>query len=559
MPIPIHRYILKPIIIMKKFLSLVAIATTTLLWANVVYANLSDSNDFNNQASYNYDEDANSSSCASSCSAVNAGSDCGNAIYEIDEFPGSSHHSTSVGNGSGLGCKYHGFSSPYTLGAGTGSSYTLCTEYTASSVEASYVVYLNAANSSCINRSLSVFKANTCSVPSGLNLEQPVGSFPGRARGLTVGESYVVCHKYTESGCSSDFSSNIFEVCMTISEASYCNSHVAPSAVEVCSGEDFQIPLGGNCTVDPDLGVPFGTPGYAAFFYSQDGGNTFTNFPANSIIEDVAVSSNYKFFDESNFSNGAGCSPIDMRAIVNTGCEPLVIPVGIGSIDVSSVGSSALQVLYDCPIVETTITVYPQLTSQVTGSSIQLIAEDGTVCETYSTTSSPISVLPTGFTPDVLISSVLSSGIHNVPASNVILGGVGDRTRTVTIGSGGGIPDDIPCVTPQGLAAVSDNGETLIAHTVEVNEEGQLVFTYELPTQNAKLYPNPASSQLFFSAGINDTYTVRIYDTLGKQVFAGQTNDDTAIDIQHLSSGLYTYILEDNQQNIFDHGKWVKQ
>jgi len=451
------------------------------------------------------------------------------------------------------------------LGAGSGSTYTLCTEYTASSTEASYVVYLNAANSGCINRSLSVHKANTCSVPSGLNLEQPVGSFPGSARGLTVGESYVVCHKYTENGCSSNFSSNIFEVCMTISEASYCNSNVDPLAVEVCSGEDFEIPLGNNCSVDPDLGVPSGIPGYAAFFYSTDGGNTFTDFPANSIVEDVAISSNYKFFDESNLSNGAGCSPLDMRGIVNTGCEPLVIPVGIGSIDVSSVGSSALQVLYDCPIVETTITVYPQLTSQVTGNSIQLIAEDGTVCETYSNTSSTPTPIPTfsAINSNILsINPILNGGVFNggVFNANGVFGGIrGQIIIPNNPGSASGIPDDIPCITPQGLAAVNDNGETLLAHTVETNEEGQLVFTYELPTQKAKLYPNPASNQLFFSAGISDTYTVRIYDTLGKQVFTGQTNDDTAIDIEHLSSGLYTYALEDNRQNIFDHGKWVKQ
>ena len=543
---------------MKNFLLLVVITTTCiLLWANPTSAAPSD---FNNQTSYSSDTN---NSCASSCYSVNAGNDCGNVVYEIDDFPGSAHHSTLGGNGSGTGCQYYGYTSPHTLGAGSGSSYTLCTEYTASSVEASYVTYMNAGSSSCINRSISLHKANTCSPPSGVNLEQPTNSYPGRARGLTVGESYVVCHTYTENGCSSNFSSSIFEVCMIISEAAYCGSSATPQAAEFCSGEDVQISLG-NCVVDPDLGVSGGTPGYAAVFYSTNGGSTFTNFPANSTAEDINGNVNYKFYDDSNLSNGGGCSPIDVRGIVNTGCEPLVIPIGIVSIDVSSISTPILQILPDCPIIETTVTVYPQLTTQVTGNSIRLIAEDGTVCETYSNNGSPIPTLSANINSNVLVSSVLNGGVFNPNTTTL---GTRGQTQTVqTIvpinpGSGAGIPDDVPCVTPNGggLLAVNDTGETLLAHTVETNENGELVFTYELPVQKAKLYPNPATSQLFFSVGITDTYTVRIYDTFGKQVFIGQTNDDTAIDIQHLPSALYTYALEDNQQNIFDHGKWVKQ
>lgn len=575
---------------MKKFLFLVAIATTTtLLWANASYANLSSSSctsDFNHQESPNYSETANSASCASSCYAVNSGNDCGNVVYEIDDFPGSAHHSTLGGNGSGTGCQYYGYTSPHILGAGSNSSYTLCTEYTASSVEASYITYLNAGSSSCINRSLSLYKSSTCSTPSAINLEQPTNTYPGRARGLTIGESYVVCHTYTENACSSDFSSGIFEVCMTISEAAYCSSSANPQPVETCSGEDFQITLA-NCTTDPDLGVAGGTPGYAALFYSTDGGNTFANFPANSTAEDISGNINYKFYDDSNFSNGGGCSPIDVRGIVNIGCEPLVIPIGIVSIDVASVSSPLLQILPDCPIVETTITVYPQFTSQVTGSTIQLIAENGTVCETYSNTGSdsgsnsggldgtitfPINLntyIPRPVFGQVVINQSPTLGTFNwndvsdINQPDNTLGGSSGSNNTGS-GSGSGIPDGIPCITPSGagdLAAVNNNGETLLAHTVDINEDGQLVFNYELPAQiqKAKLYPNPATNQLFFSTGIVDTYTVRIYDTLGKQVFTGQANDDIAINIQHLPSGLYTYALEDNQQDIFDHGKWVKQ
>jgi len=557
---------------MKKILLLVVMATTmTFLWANVTYANMSDVsciNDFNTEESFNHNKPnsaSNTSSCASSCHAVNSGNDCGNVVYEIDEFPGSGHHSTSAGNGSGTGCQYHGYTSPYTLGFGSGSSYTLCTEYTASSDEASYVIYLNAADSGCIDRSLSLYKSSTCSVPSGVNLEQPVGSYPGRARGLTIGESYVVCHSYTENGCNSNFSSSIFETCLSISEASYCNSHVNPTPVEACSGEDFQIILGNDCSADPDLGVPNGTPGYAAFFYSTNGGSSFTNFPSNSTAEDIAISANYKFYDDSNLSNGASCTPINMRGIINTGCEPLVIPVGIVSIDVSSVGSLfPLQVLYDCPIVETTITIYPQFTSQVTGSSIQLIAEDGTVCETYSTnTTTTIPTLSVNIPSNILQNSVLNADVFNTNGSFSTSIGQNQTVQTIVpinpIESGAGIPDDIPCITPSGLLAPNANGNTLLPHTVNANEEGQLVFTYQMPVQKATVYPNPAAKQLFFATAQTETYTVRIYDTFGKQVYIGKTTDNAAISINHLPTGLYTYALENAQQNIFDHGKWVKQ
>jgi len=553
---------------MKKILLLVAMATTmTFLWANVTYANMNDvscMNDFNTEESFNHNKSnsaSNASSCASSCHAVNSGNDCGNVVYEVDDFPGSAHHSTLGGDGSGTGCQYYGYTSPYVLGAGSGSSYTLCTQYTASSVEASYVTYLNAGSSSCINRSLSLYKANTCSTPSAVNLEQPINTYPGRARGLTIGESYVVCHTYTESACSSDFYSGIFEACMTISEAAYCSSSVSPQPVTACSGEDFQITLD-NCTVDTDLSVAGGTPGYAALFYSTNNGTTFSNFPANSTAEDISSNINYKFYDDSNYSTGGGCTPIDIRGIINTGCEPLVIPVGIVSLDVSSVNTPILQILPDCPIVETTITIYPQFTSQVTGSSIQLIAEDGTVCETYSTTTT-IPTLSVNIPSNTLQNSVLNADVFNTNGSFSTSIGQNQTVQTIVpinpIESGAGIPDDIPCITPSGLLAPNANGNALLAHTVDANEEGQLVFTYQMPVQKAAVYPNPAAKQLFFTTAQAETYTVRIYDTFGKQVYIGQTTDNAAISINHLPTGLYTYALENAQQNIFDHGKWVKQ
>ncbi len=562
---------------MKKYVLLVAVATLThLLCLNVGYSNPSDVSvldDFCDKTSSNhsnYTPTSNSTllsiaSCASSCGSISAGNDCGHAIYEgQNEFMGSAANSTTNGDGSGTGCQYYGYATALQLGAGTGTSYTYCTEYTANSEEASYATYLSAANSSCLSRSVQIYESNTCGVAT-VGLQQPIGAFPAKATALRPGDTYVVCHTYTENGCADNFQSSIFEVCMNIVELPYCSSAPAPQAtMEVCSGESFEIDLGNACVADSDLTTGFnnGLSGFAAFYYQS--GDRYVSFPEDITAGSIGSSIFIRYFGESNVSNGGNCSPIVMNPIINTSCDPLEVVVGIVPVDVNSVDGPILNVLSDCRITEVTLTVYPQLTSQVTGSSIQLLTEDGTVCDTYSGTS-PTPTISANVGANPLLSSVLNGGTFNT--NNPLVGTRGQTQTIQTVvpinpGSGGaGIPDDIPCVIPNGggLLAVNDNGETLIAHTVENNGNGELVFTYELPVQRAKLYPNPATSQLFFSTGAIDTYTVRIYDTFGKQVFVGQTNDDTAIDIQHLASGLYTYSLEDNRQNIFDHGKWVKQ
>jgi len=568
---------------MKNYLIFIAVAMlTTYLCPIITYANPSDAsnyNDFCDKISSNHQNSATNTSlntCASNCSAISAGNDCGHAIYEgQDEFPGTATNSTTNGNGSGTGCQYYGFAAALQLGAGTGTSYTYCTEYTANSEEASYATYLSAANSSCLSRSVQVYNSNTCGV-ANVALQQPIGTFPAKATALRPGDTYVVCHTYTENSCADDFASSIFEVCMNIVELPYCSSSPFPqSSIEICSGENFEIDLGNSCVADDDLTTGFnnGLSGYAAFYY-QSGAN-YISFPDDMTAGGIS-NPFVRYFGESNLTNGGGCSSVVMNPIINNSCEPLEVVVGIIPVDVNSADSPIINLLSDCQITEVTLIVQPQLTSQVTGNNIQLLTENGTVCGTYSNTDSDsggIDENPTTFpiTPNthlprpVLGQNVISNYITvtQTPFSAATGPDIFDQPDMV-LGSGstgGGIPNNIPCVTPNGggLLAVNDNGETLLAHTVEVNQEGQLVFTYELPSQKAKLYPNPATNQLFFTVGITDTYTVRIYDTLGKQVFTGLTNDDTAIDIQHLASGLYTYALEDNQQNIFDHGKWVKQ
>lgn len=554
---------------MKNYVTIVVLATlNTLLCLNVAYSTPSDNPISDNlyevitESSNHISANALTNNCASTCGAASSGNDCGSAIYEGQgEYPGNAFNSTTSGNGDGIGCQYFGFSSALELGANTGTSFTYCTEYTANSEEASYIPYLSAASSSCLNHSVQIYNANTCGIAS-VGLQQPVGNSPAKAIDLRRGDSYTVCYTYTENGCSSDFQSSIFEFCSSILELPYCSSAATPqSTIEVCSGESFEIDLGNACNADSDLTTGFnnGLSGFAAFYYEF--GNRYTNFPEYMTAGDIGGSAFVRYFGESNLSNGGGCTSIEMNSIINTSCEPLEIVVGIVPVDVNSVDGAIINLLSDCRITEVTVLVYPQLTSQITNNNIQLLTEDGTVCETYSTNSGGGNNGSGTLTPSSISAGVISIGNFTLIVNNDYNVATLGSSPTKPTGSDSNTGTDAPCVTPSSANNLiyNSNGEMLIDHTIEVNDDGQLVLNYELPVNKAKLYPNPATNQLFFTTGIADAYTVRIYDTLGKQVFAGQTNDGIAVDIQRLSSGLYTYVLEDNQQNVFDHGKWVKQ
>lgn len=528
-------------------------------------------------------------SCASSCSAVSAANDCGHAIYDENNFPGPSDNATIGGNnGNGLGCQTYGFSTPIVLNSQSGSSYTMCTEYTSMAHEASYYFHVNAGTPSCVDRSIAIYNANTCATASGVNITQPTTTFPGSATGLTPGNDYVLCHTYT-SACSDDFASSLFEVCASIVEVPYCSSDPDPRNAIVCSDDNSQLQLGSLCTADPDFRdyFPSGVSGFAAFFYTANG-TTLTNFPSGMTAGNIGGNTNIRFYDESNAANGGDCSPINLNPRTNTSCTPITIPVGIVGIDVNSIGTPILNIIPDCPIIEATITVHPQLTSQVSGNNIQLISAGGTICQTipvgggsgggYTSGSSS-----SGLNDDT--NDTTDQGTINFP-NNTTIGnvtingnnprpGIGQQTipgigvqgpNVITSPPPSGSSSssttteiNVPCVTPSGNR-VSTTGETLIEHTVEISDGGELVITLDEPIPSqVKVYPNPASNQLFFNTSQADNYVVRIYDTFGKQVFYTETNDAAPLNISHLPSGLYTYALENEAQTLRNHGKWVKQ
>ena len=575
---------------MKKCLCFVVIATVMLVLCpnnSGVYAysndalfleNNCDEIIFDNTQSANFQM-----SCASSCSAVSAANDCGHAIYDENNFSNPNTHS-SLGGGDGLGCQTYGFSTPLVLNTQSGSSHTICTEYTSMAYEASYYFHVTAANPSCVSRSMAIYNANTCSVASGVNITQPTTTFPGSATGLTPGNDYVLCHTYTSNGCADNFSSSLFEVCASIVEVPYCSSDPHPRDAAVCSDDNSQLQLGSLCTADPDFRdyFPNGVSGFAAFFYTANG-TTLTNFPSGLKAGDIGGNTNIRFYDESNAANGGDCSPINLNPRTNTSCTPITIPVGIVGIDVNSVGTPILNIIPDCPIIEATITVNPQLTSQVSGNNIHLISAGGTICQTIPVGSGSGGGYTSGSTSSGLNDDTNSTNQGNVNLPNTVgnINGYNPRpgltgqnlpsisavgTYTITppppsgsSGSSSTTEINVPCVTPSGNR-ISDTGETLIGHTVEISDGGELIITLDEPIPSQiTVYPNPANNQLFFNTSQAGNYAVHIYDTFGKQVFYTETNDDTPLDISHLPSGLYTYSLENEAQTLRNHGKWVKQ
>jgi len=191
--------------------------------------------------------------------------------------------------------------------------------------------------------------------------------------------------------------------CLECGGAVACVSDpVTATPAETCENLPFQIEIDAACVTDPSFDVyptdgTAGVSGWIAFNY-VDAAGVFTNCPAGSTANDVLANLNppagtagFVFFGESNAANGGGCSPIDIGAFVNNGCEPAVIPICLLNGDVST-----FVVAFDtngdgtndiaCDVYETSVTVYPTLTVTTTPSTdcmdvtATVTTADGTDC-----------------------------------------------------------------------------------------------------------------------------------------------------------------------------------
>ncbi len=294
--------------------------------------------------------------CASSCADIlNATApDCGNSYYpDSGTYPGSGSTSTNNG-GDGSGCQDYS-AVPVELVAGSGGSHTICTQYTAATDAAAFVDFLVAGDPACIDQSITLYEAASCTDAStlGVTVNQPGGGFAGDASGLTPNTDYVICFTYTENGCGDDFLASIFEICPDIVETGTPTCLAIPDATvaDICNGDDIFIDFGTNCTANPDLGADSGF-GIALYV---DANNIPTTFPTGSsfTFDDLINNTdpNLGFYAV----NAGGCTDLAFPlGLVNATCAPIDVSVGVFPIDVAANSSFG-----DCPIIEYTFKVYP--------------------------------------------------------------------------------------------------------------------------------------------------------------------------------------------------------
>ena len=89
------------------------------------------------------------------------------------------------------------------------------------------------------------------------------------------------------------------------------------------------------------------------------------------------------------------------------------------------------------------------------------------------------------------------------------------------------------------------------------NSEGSCTTTAigSATTNPWRIYPNPAHEVLYVE-GMSDRSKILIYNVIGGLVL--NTNlKENAVDIRHLSSGLYTFVFETNGKRLVE--KFTKQ
>jgi len=352
--------------------------------------------------------------CASNCADLLSGAatDCGNNYYpDQATYPGAGTTSAPP-NGDGTGNCQDYSAVPVELGAGTGGMHTICTQYTAGTNAAAYIDFLVAGDPGCIDQSIAVFEAGTCTdvTTTGVIVTQPGGGFAGQATGLTPFDDYIVCFTYTENNCADDFSATLFEICPDIVEIGPppCMSIQDATVPEhVCNGDDITIDFGANCMVDPNLDDPGAgnISGYGLVLY-LDANGVPTTFPAGSNF-----TANDLLIGTPNLAlttvNSGGCADlVASLGFVNGTCDPIQVSLGVFNIDVVN-----FTVLPDCPIEEYIVTIHPNLEVLTVSDNncnpeAWLLSGDGNGAffdldgDTQITVADACSTVPTDPTPD---------------------------------------------------------------------------------------------------------------------------------------------------------------
>lgn len=122
--------------------------------------------------------------------------------------------------------------------------------------------------------------------------------------------------------------------------------------------------------------------------------------------------------------------------------------------------------------------------------------------------------------------------------SSILIAGIRCDTATVQAG----IPESF-------ILKLDKNGNML-----NVGVKDYLTKDY----QSFKCYPNPSNSIIHFDVPLLDTYTVTVYDILGKKVYeATDYKNKSSIDMVNLNVGTYNYVIK--TKNSVYNGKFLKQ
>lgn len=125
--------------------------------------------------------------------------------------------------------------------------------------------------------------------------------------------------------------------------------------------------------------------------------------------------------------------------------------------------------------------------------------------------------------------------------------------------TGNGLPDSVTILlapterhlnSPNGLCLASTDGYCSFFTVDNLSLSETVTSVSDKPADRFKLYPNPASDELYVGATNNfKTYGYFIYDAMGKRVGSGNLGtENRRVDITGLPSGLYTLTIYENYE-----------
>ncbi len=100
---------------------------------------------------------------------------------------------------------------------------------------------------------------------------------------------------------------------------------------------------------------------------------------------------------------------------------------------------------------------------------------------------------------------------------------------------------------------------TILLLSLQAKSQNRFVPQPDQDTKIIKFYPNPAISQINFDfqKKFDKTYSLQIYNFLGKKVYEAPTIDQkTIVNLSDFFRGIYIFQLKDQNGKIIESGKF---